>query len=82
MASCHRPFRVFPGARPTTPGPVVRCPGGTGRPALDPVERSREAAVASGGKRAMSGPKGFAIVIGGMFGIMLVLWTLAALAAP
>ncbi|MES9602970.1 hypothetical protein AB0C69_11530 [Actinomadura sp. NPDC048032] len=46
------------------------------------MERSREAAVASGGKRAMSGPKGFAIVIGGMFGIMLVLWTLAALAAP
>ncbi|GGT62266.1 hypothetical protein BJ999_008194 [Actinomadura citrea] len=35
-----------------------------------------------GGKRAMSGPKGFAIVIGGMLGIMLVLWTLAALAAP
>lgn len=35
-----------------------------------------------GGKRTMSGPKGFAIVIGGMFGIMLVLWTLAALAAP
>ncbi len=38
--------------------------------------------MASGGKPTMSGPKGFAIVLGGMLGIMLVLWTLAALVAP
>ncbi|MFB4305112.1 hypothetical protein [Actinomadura sp. GTD37] len=35
-----------------------------------------------GGRPAMSGPKGFALVIGGMFGILLVLWGLAALVAP
>lgn len=35
-----------------------------------------------GGKSAMSGPKGFALVICGMLGILLVLWGLAALAAP
>ncbi|GGQ09883.1 hypothetical protein GCM10010187_27440 [Actinomadura coerulea] len=82
MATRHRPLPRSPGSRPTIPDAVVRCTGGPGRPVPDPVERSREAAVASGGKRAMSGPKGFAIVIGGMFGIMLVLWTLAAIAAP
>lgn len=38
--------------------------------------------MASGGKSTMSGPKGFAIVLGGMLGIMLVLWALAALVAP
>jgi hypothetical protein len=36
----------------------------------------------SGGKAPMSGAKGFAVIIGGMFGIMLVLWVLAAIAAP
>jgi hypothetical protein len=30
----------------------------------------------------MSGPKGFAIVIGGMLGVLLLLWGLAALVAP
>jgi hypothetical protein len=30
----------------------------------------------------MSGAKGFALLIGGMLGIMLVLWGLAALVAP
>lgn len=35
-----------------------------------------------GGKSTMSGAKGFAIVLGGMLGIMLVLWALAAMAAP
>ncbi len=38
--------------------------------------------MASGGKSAMSGPKGFALVLGGMLGIMLLLWGLAALVAP
>lgn len=33
-------------------------------------------------KPAMSGPKGFAIVLGGMLGIMLVLWILGAMASP
>lgn len=33
-------------------------------------------------KSTMSGPKGFALVLGGMLGIMLVLWTIAALVAP
>ncbi|WP_255205185.1 hypothetical protein [Actinomadura sp. BRA 177] len=37
----------------------------------------------SGGDRpTMSGPKGFAIMIGGMLGILLLLWGLAALVAP
>ena len=38
--------------------------------------------MASGDKPAMSGARGFAIVIGAMLGILLVLWALAALAAP
>ncbi len=38
--------------------------------------------MAGEGKPAMSGPKGFALVLGGMLGIMLVLWALAALVAP
>lgn len=39
--------------------------------------------MASGcGKPTMSGPKGFAVMIGGMFGIMIVLWAVAALVAP
>lgn len=36
----------------------------------------------SGGKAPMTGAKGFAVIIGGMFCIMLVLWVIAALAAP
>ncbi|WP_279473308.1 hypothetical protein [Actinomadura darangshiensis] len=36
----------------------------------------------SGGKPTMSGPKGLAIALGGMLGIMLVLWAIAALVAP
>ncbi len=35
-----------------------------------------------GGKSTISGPKGFAIMMGGMLGIMLVLWVIAALVAP
>jgi preprotein translocase subunit SecG len=38
--------------------------------------------VSDGGKSTLSGPKGFAIVLGGMLGIMAVLWLLAALVAP
>ena len=38
--------------------------------------------MASGGKSVMSGPKGLAIMLGGMLGVMLVLWGLAALVAP
>ncbi len=38
--------------------------------------------MAGDGRTTMSGPKGFAIVLGGMLGIMLVLWALAALLAP
>lgn len=30
----------------------------------------------------MSGAKGFAIALGGMLGILLVIWILAALVAP
>ncbi|WP_067483870.1 hypothetical protein [Actinomadura hibisca] len=36
----------------------------------------------SGEKKTVSGPKGFAIVLIGMLGIMAVLWGLAALVAP
>jgi len=39
-------------------------------------------AAVSGEKSTVSGAKGFAIVLCGMFGIMLVLWVLAALVAP
>jgi len=35
-----------------------------------------------GGKPTMSGAKGFAIVFGAMLGVLLLLWALAALAAP
>ncbi|MFA1541604.1 hypothetical protein [Actinomadura monticuli] len=35
-----------------------------------------------GGRPAMSGAKGFAVMIGGMLGVLLVLWVLAALLAP
>ncbi|MEO3823142.1 hypothetical protein [Actinomadura sp. B10D3] len=34
------------------------------------------------GKQGMSGPKGFAVAIGGMLLIMLVLWGIAAMVAP
>ncbi|MBB4778777.1 hypothetical protein F4557_007195 [Actinomadura catellatispora] len=34
------------------------------------------------GKSTMSGAKGFAIVLGGMLGVILLLWALAALVAP
>lgn len=37
--------------------------------------------MASGGK-SMSGARGFAIMLGGMLGILLLLWGLAALVAP
>lgn len=35
-----------------------------------------------GGKPTLSGAKGFALLLGGMLGIMLALWGLAALVAP
>jgi preprotein translocase subunit SecG len=38
--------------------------------------------VSDGGKSTLSGAKGFAIVLGGMLGIMVVLWLLGALVAP
>lgn len=41
-----------------------------------------DTAVNDGGKSSLSGPKGFAIVLGGMLGVMLVLWVIASLAAP
>ncbi|WP_433465235.1 hypothetical protein [Spirillospora sp. CA-128828] len=34
------------------------------------------------GKPAMSGAKGFALVVGGMFGVMAVLWGIAILVSP
>lgn len=34
------------------------------------------------GRPGMSGPKGFALVVGGMLLVMLVLWGIAALVAP
>jgi Tfp pilus assembly protein PilX len=34
------------------------------------------------GKPGLSGPKGFALVIGGMLLVMLVLWGIGALVAP
>ncbi|MGI5165991.1 hypothetical protein ACQEU3_16670 [Spirillospora sp. CA-253888] len=36
----------------------------------------------SGEKKTVSGPKGFAIVLCGMLGIMAVLWAIAAMVAP
>ncbi|GAA2442196.1 hypothetical protein GCM10010191_68150 [Actinomadura vinacea] len=39
-------------------------------------------AVSDGGKSTLSGPKGFAIILGGMLGIMLILWGIGALVAP
>ncbi len=36
----------------------------------------------SGDKPTVSGPKGFAIVLGGMLLIMALLWGLGALVAP
>ncbi|PRX05340.1 UNVERIFIED_ORG: hypothetical protein CLV66_105229 [Actinomadura viridilutea] len=36
----------------------------------------------STGKSTMSGGKGMAIVLGAMFGIIALLWLLAALVAP
>lgn len=38
--------------------------------------------MASGGRQTMSGAKGLAIVLGGMLGILLLIWLLAALVAP
>jgi hypothetical protein len=38
--------------------------------------------VSDGGKGTLSGPKGLAIVLGGMLGVMAVLWLLASLVAP
>jgi preprotein translocase subunit SecG len=38
--------------------------------------------VSDGGKSTLSGPKGFAIILGGMLGIMALLWLLGALVAP
>jgi hypothetical protein len=38
--------------------------------------------VASGDKPALSGGKGFALVLCGMLAILLALWGLAALVAP
>lgn len=35
-----------------------------------------------GGKSTISGPKGFAIMLGAMLAIILALWGLAALVAP
>jgi hypothetical protein len=38
--------------------------------------------VNDGGKSTLSGPRGFAIILGGMLGVMLVLWGIAVLVAP
>ncbi|RKS79155.1 hypothetical protein BZB76_0597 [Actinomadura pelletieri DSM 43383] len=38
--------------------------------------------MASGGKSTMSGPKGMALMLGAMLGILLLIWGLAALVAP
>ena len=35
-----------------------------------------------GDRRTMSGAKGFAIILAGMLGVLLLLWGLAALVAP
>ncbi|MBG6092443.1 hypothetical protein IW256_006556 [Actinomadura viridis] len=34
------------------------------------------------GKPTLSGPKGFAVILGGMLGIMAILWLIASLLAP
>ncbi|MFI0354421.1 hypothetical protein [Actinomadura sp. 9N407] len=39
-------------------------------------------AVSDGEKSTVSGPKGFAIVLGAMLGVMLVLWGIGYLVAP
>ncbi|ACZ00342.1 hypothetical protein Tcur_4824 [Thermomonospora curvata DSM 43183] len=36
----------------------------------------------SGDRPPMTGAKGFAVIVGGMFGIIVLLWVIAALAAP
>ncbi|REE97529.1 hypothetical protein DFJ69_3002 [Thermomonospora umbrina] len=36
----------------------------------------------NGEKAPLTGAKGFAVIVGGMFAIMAVLWAIAALAAP
>ncbi len=38
--------------------------------------------MSDGGKSTISGPKGFAIILGGMLGIMLVLWGIGFMVAP
>jgi hypothetical protein len=38
--------------------------------------------VSDGGKDTLSGPKGFAIILGGMFGVIGVLWLVATLMMP
>jgi len=38
--------------------------------------------VSDGGKSTLSGPKGLAIILGGMLGIMVALWLIAVVAAP
>ncbi|GGV23481.1 hypothetical protein GCM10010182_52470 [Actinomadura cremea] len=66
---------------------VVSGARGSGRTLyVDAARRSGRArgpgGVVAGGKSTMSGPKGFALVLAGMLGIMAVLWGLAALVAP
>ncbi|WP_161602746.1 hypothetical protein [Thermomonospora catenispora] len=36
----------------------------------------------NGEKAPLSGAKGFALIVGGMFAVMLILWVIAAIAAP
>jgi len=41
-----------------------------------------DTAVSEGEKPTISGPKGFAIILGAMIGVLLVLWGIAYVLAP
>ncbi|GAA4086930.1 hypothetical protein GCM10022214_53890 [Actinomadura miaoliensis] len=49
--------------------------------ATPPLMITRRRAVSTG-KSTMSGPKGLAVILGGMLGMIALLWLLAALVAP
>ena len=38
--------------------------------------------MSDGGKSTLAGPKGFAIVLGGMLGVIAVLWLVATMLMP
>lgn len=75
MASRHRPLFAFP------PG-GVRTTRHRSYAVRGNATEETGGAVTSGDKPALSGGKGFALVLCGMLAILLALWGLAALVAP